>query len=219
MYRTGDSGWLDARRVACISWAGWTGRSSCAATGSSSARSRRRLLAIEGVTQAAARKVELQGQAGHPCLGCQHPRERPRTAAAGACACACPTTWCRRPLPSCRSCRSPAAARSTTTPCRAVAPSLPVTAGRGPANQREADLLALWETELGRKSAVGAGQFLRCRRRLAGRDRDPGRRRAPVAAPDSAVPADRKPDRRAAGGRAGPAGDAAGHPGATERRA
>jgi len=33
-----------------------------------------------------------------------------------------------------------------------VAPSLPIAAGRGPANQREADLLALWENELGRKS-------------------------------------------------------------------
>ena len=33
-----------------------------------------------------------------------------------------------------------------------VAPSLPMAVGRGPANQREADLLALWETELGRQS-------------------------------------------------------------------
>ncbi|HQZ05152.1 MAG TPA: amino acid adenylation domain-containing protein [Burkholderiaceae bacterium] len=150
MYRTGDSGWLD--HDGCLHFLGRLDRQvKLRGYRIELGEIEAALLAIEGVTQAAACKVELQGQPViHAWVAGTALTDHERLQRA---------LRVRLPdymLPS-------AIALLPQLPVTGsgkidydalppVAPSLPIAAGRGPANQREADLLALWESELGRKS-------------------------------------------------------------------
>lgn len=109
------------------------------------------LLAIEGVAQAAARKVEAHGQAAiHAWVAparADDPERLQRALRVRLPDYMVPAAICSLPvLPTTGSGKIDYAALPDAAP---AARSQVV--GRGPANAREAELLALWETELGRK--------------------------------------------------------------------
>ncbi len=119
LYRTGDL-------VRCLpeaawsSWAAWTTRSRCAASGSSRARSRRRCSG----TPASGRPPWPRARTAPEAPPGWRPGSRPaaalardpRAARPGSRA-ICPTPWCRRRSRGSRSCRACRTARSTGRPC------------------------------------------------------------------------------------------------------
>lgn len=148
IYRTGDSGWLDVQ--GCLYFLGRLDRQvKLRGYRIELGEIEAALLAIEGVTQAAADKVEQNGQpALHAWVASSGPDDHDRLQRA---------LRVRLPdymvpsaimvLPQLPTTGSGKVDYAALPP---VVPRLPRSAGRGPANQREADLLALWETELER---------------------------------------------------------------------
>ncbi len=150
MYRTGDSGWLDPQ--GCLHFLGRLDRQvKLRGYRIELGEIESALLALEGVTQAAADKVEHNGQpAIHAWVASNREDDHDRLQRALRVRLPdymVPSAIVVLPqLPVTGSGKIDFAALPAATP------SLPRQVGRGPANPREADLLALWEIELGRKS-------------------------------------------------------------------
>ncbi|MEP6972174.1 MAG: thioesterase domain-containing protein [Betaproteobacteria bacterium] len=109
------------------------------------------LLAMEGVTQAAARKVEQQGQAAiHAWVATARANDHERLQR--GLRVRLPDYMVPSAIAILPQLPVTGSGKIDYDALPAVASDIPATAGRGPANQCEADLLALWEAELGRKS-------------------------------------------------------------------
>jgi len=150
MYRTGDSGWLDA--AGCLHFLGRLDRQvKLRGYRIELGEIEAALLAMEGVTQAAARKVDLQGQATLQAWVAST-RVNDHERLQRGLRVRLPDYMVPSAIAILPQLPVTGSGKIDYDALPLVAPSLPVTAGRGPANQREADLLALWETELGRKT-------------------------------------------------------------------
>jgi len=150
MYRTGDYGWLDPQ--GCLHFLGRLDRQvKLRGYRIELGEIEAALLALEGVTQAAADKVEHLGQpALHAWVASTRANDHERLQR--ALRVRLPDYMVPSAIAILPQLPVTGSGKIDFAALPAVIPSLPRQAGRGPANQREADLLALWETELGRKS-------------------------------------------------------------------
>ena len=149
IYRTGDRGWLDAQ--GCLHFQGRLDRQvKLRGYRIELGEIEAALLAVDDVTQAAAQLVKSDGRAAiHAWIAPLRDGDQERVQRA---------LRVRLPdymIPSalCLLAQLPLSSSGKIDygSLPAVAPIRPATAARAPANQREADMLALWETELGRR--------------------------------------------------------------------
>lgn len=149
MYRTGDSGWLD--HLGCLHFQGRLDRQvKLRGYRIELGEIEAAMLAVDGVAQAAAKLVEADGHAAiHAWVAPLRAQDRERVQRALRVRLPdymIPSAiGCQLELPVSTSGKIDYAALPQIEPSQSSALS------RGPANQREADLLALWEGELGRK--------------------------------------------------------------------